>query len=157
MAGRCGTYRLRLQANGTLPAQATVRVTFPERVQLNDPWCGLDPNFKEPVSRLIFQRTPADILDMRVDAARREASVKVSAPSSDLWPQPGGPGFIEFYLTNIRHADLAVIAQGEIPATQIGRPSAPRRVRLRNCQIDFPQPDTRCLQVEWEEPQDDAG
>ena len=54
-------------------------------------------------------------------------------------------------------ADLAVIAQGEIPATQIGRPSAPRRVRLRNCQIDFPQPDTRCLQVEWEEPQDDAG
>ena len=127
LAGRCGTYRLRLQANGTLPAQATVRVTFPERVQLNDPWCGLDPNFKEPVSRLIFQRTPADILDMRVDAARREASVKLSAPSSDLWPLPGGPGFIEFYLTNIRHTSAGPLAAASIEILYPEEANAPDR------------------------------
>jgi len=53
--------------------------------------------------------------------------------------------------------DLAVIAQGVIPSLSIGRPSEPLDVVMRNCPVDWPAPDPRCLEVEFSPPRDDAG
>ena len=101
LAGRCGTYRIRVQVNGTLPAYPTLRLSFPQRVQLNDATCG-ENSGAEPVSRLTFLRIPASVLDLRVDAQLRQATVQIDAGNtrSDGWPRPG---YIEFYLTNVRH------------------------------------------------------
>lgn len=73
LAGRCGTYRIRVHMNGTLPA-------YP----------------------ITFLRIPASVLDLRVDAQLRQATVQIDAGNtgSDSWPLPG---YIEFYLTNVRH------------------------------------------------------
>ena len=53
--------------------------------------------------------------------------------------------------------DLAIIATGVIPSVFVGRPSEPRNVVMRNCPANWPDPDPRCLEVEWEPPLDDAG
>jgi hypothetical protein len=108
-AGRCGTYRIRLQVDGTLPAQATVRVTFPPRVQLNDPMCGGE--FDVARTKVAYTRKPfvpgeADVLDLSVNARLRQVTVQLDAPGSDAWEKPG---FIEYYLSNIRHTSAGAL------------------------------------------------
>ena len=61
------------------------------------------------------------------------------------------------YNISVLTNDLAVIATGVIPSSFIGRPSEPRNIRVINCPADYPAPDPRCLQVEWDPPRDDAG
>ena len=110
-AGKCGTYRIRLQADGTLPAQATVRVTFPPRIQLNDPMCSEE--FYAAWTRVAYTRTPDTVLDLSVDAQLRQVVVQIDALRSDVWAIPG---YVEFFLTNIRHTSAGALERLQLEA-----------------------------------------
>lgn len=126
LAGRCGTYRVRLDVAGTLPAQAIVRMSFPPRVQLNDVSCIENA---EPVSRVTFASTPPDILNIRFDARLRQATVQIDAQGSDTWDEPNK---IEFYLTNIRHLSQGALGLLAVETLFPEEPNIPDRLVEHN-------------------------
>jgi len=89
IAGRCGAYRIRIWLNGILPEQATLKVSFPDGVQLNDVFCDFtDYSNTQAVSRLTHFRIPLQYI-LRTDAGARTVISQVSAAGgSDAWEDP---------------------------------------------------------------------
>lgn len=101
IAGRCGGYRFMIYLSGLLPSNAKIEVTFPPTISLNEPTCDFDTNFLQPISRLTYTRKPEQLIDYTIDSFERKVVISTAALGSETWDEPG---YLEFYIANVRHS-----------------------------------------------------
>ena len=101
IAGRCGGYRFMIYLSGLLPANAKIEVTFPPTISLNEPTCDFDDRYPQPISRLTHIRKPDTLIDYTIDSFERKVVISTAALGSETWTEPG---YLEFYITNVRHS-----------------------------------------------------
>lgn len=69
-------------------------------MSLNEPTCDFDTNYKQPISRLTHVRKPNTLIDFTIDSGTRKVVISTATTESETWLQPG---YLEFYITNVRH------------------------------------------------------
>ncbi|EKX49173.1 hypothetical protein GUITHDRAFT_136329 [Guillardia theta CCMP2712] len=158
--GYLGLLFLQFSLNVELPAGSTIELSLPSSFLLSDSQVSFEAAGYRDAS---MSYTTASSGGFIVLSMQRKVNAQVISSGSLVRVNvsnarsPTSEGLTGVASLRVLSSDGGVLGIAVLPPNNIGRPSEPRNVEVKNCPADYPQTNPFCLSISFEQPLDDGG